>query len=134
MKKFEIGGLLIRLTLGIIFFAHGLAKFQGGIENIAGWFSSIGLPGSFAYVVAIIELIGGILLILGFGTRIVSVLIALLMIGAIFKGKLAAGLLGNAQGAGYELDLALLAMALYLVISGNGVLSLEKVFKKEEQY
>jgi uncharacterized membrane protein YphA (DoxX/SURF4 family) len=133
-QKHEIGGLLIRVTLGIIFFAHGLAKFQGGIENVAGWFGSIGLPGSLAYAVAVIELVGGILLVVGAGTRIVSALMAVLMIGATVKVKLAAGLLGNGQMSGYELDLALLAMALYLVIAGSKLYALEKMFKKENDY
>ena len=47
MKNFEIGALVLRVVLGITFFIHGLAKFQGGIENTVGWFASIGLPGVF---------------------------------------------------------------------------------------
>ena len=39
-----IGNLIIRIVLGVTFFAHGLAKFQSGIDNVAGWFTSIGLP------------------------------------------------------------------------------------------
>ena len=52
-NKLEIGALVLRVVLGITFFIHGLVKFrQGGIENIVGWFASIGLPGALAYVVA----------------------------------------------------------------------------------
>ena len=58
-NKLEISTLILRLILGITFFVHGYAKFTGGIENTVGWFSSIGLPGSLAYAVAIIELVGG---------------------------------------------------------------------------
>ena len=43
-----IGNLIIRIVLGVTFFAHGLAKFQSGIDNVAGWFTSIGLPGGLA--------------------------------------------------------------------------------------
>lgn len=86
--------------------SHGVAKFQGGIGNIAGWFQSIGIPGSMAYVVATIELVGGIALILGLGTRIVSAILAIILLIATFKVKLAVGFLGNGQMAGYELDLA----------------------------
>ena len=60
-------------------------KFQGGIGNTAGWFESIGIPGFLAYVVGTIELVGNIALILGLGTRIVSALLAVVMIGAILK-------------------------------------------------
>nr|WP_269521553.1 DoxX family protein [Bacillus sp. J33] len=134
MFKAELGALVLRLTLGIIFFIHGLVKFQGGIENIVGWFESIGLPGFMAFAVAGIELVGGIALIIGLGTRIVSALIGIIMIGATLKVKMAAGLLGNGQMAGYELDLAFLAMAIYLAINGSKFLSVDPlIFKNDSQ-
>lgn len=127
----EIGAFILRVTLGALFLIHGITKFQGGIENIVGWFESIGLPGFMAYGVALIEVIGGIALIIGLGTRIVSILFALLMIGATLKVKLAVGLLGNGQMAGYELDLAFMVMALYLAINGSSLLSLgQLIFHK----
>jgi putative oxidoreductase len=128
ITKYEVGALILRLVLGITFFIHGLAKFQGGIGNIAGWFGSMGLPGFLAYAVAAIELVGGIALILGLGTRIISVLLVLVMLGAIIKVKLAVGFMGNGKMAGYELDLALLAMAVYLGINGSQLLSLQTLF------
>ena len=128
INKHEVGALILRLTLGILLFIHGLVKFQDGIENTVGWFTSIGIPGFMGYVVPFIELIGGIALIIGIGTRIVSLLIAIIMIGAILKVKLAVGLLGNGQMAGYELDLAFLAMAIYLTINGSKLLSIYQAF------
>ncbi|WP_066253126.1 DoxX family protein [Neobacillus drentensis] len=127
MLKNEIGALILRVTLGAIFFIHGVVKFQGGIENTAGWFESLGLPGATAYGVALLEIIGGILLIIGLATRLVAALFALLMIGATVKVKLAIGFLGNGQMAGYELDLAFLAIAVYLVINGSKLFSLNKL-------
>lgn len=132
-NKYEIGALILRVVLGITFFVHGLVKFQGGIENTAGWFTSIGLPGFLATVVAVIELAGGIALVLGLFSRFVSALFLLLMAGAIIKVKMAGGFLGNGQGAGYELDLALLAMAAAITITGSKLLALDKVvFKSKE--
>jgi uncharacterized membrane protein YphA (DoxX/SURF4 family) len=128
MLKNEIGALILRVTLGAIFFIHGVVKFQGGIENTAGWFESLGLPGATAYGVALLEIIGGILLIIGLATRLVAALFALLMIGATVKVKLAIGFLGNGQMAGYELDLAFLAIAVYLVINGSKLFSFSKLF------
>ena len=130
--KREVGALIIRVVLGVIFFIHGLVKFQDGIENTVGWFSSIGLPGFLAYGVATIELVGGILLIIGLGTKIISLLLAILMIGATLKVKLAIGFLGNGQMAGYEFDLALLAMALYLAIAGSKWLSVSNLFSNNK--
>ena len=132
LLKNEIGALILRVTLGALFLAHGVVKFQGGIENIEGWFSSIGLPGFMAYGVALLEIIGGIALIIGLGTKIVAALFALLMVGAILKVKLSVGLLGNGQMAGYELDLGFLAMAVYLVISGSKLLSIDQIFSKKD--
>jgi uncharacterized membrane protein YphA (DoxX/SURF4 family) len=133
MFKNELGALILRVTLGVLFFIHGLVKFQGGIENIVGWFDSIGLPGFMAYGVALFEMIGGIALIIGLATRLISALFGLLMIGATLKVKLSVGLLGNGQMAGYELDLALLAMAVYLVINGSKMFSVvQLIFKKDQ--
>ncbi|BCD21851.1 hypothetical protein BC30090_0748 [Bacillus cereus] len=128
-----IGNLIIRIVLGVTFFAHGLAKFQSGIDNVAGWFTSIGLPGGLAYGVATVELVGGILLIIGLGVRYVGLLFALILAGAIVKVNGAAGLLGDGKNPGYELDLALLSMGAYLfVVKAEGYVDRfikEKVMK-----
>jgi putative oxidoreductase len=131
MNKLGLSTLLLRIVLGISFFVHGLVKFQGGIGNIVGWFESIGIPGFLAYVVGAVELVGGIALILGLGTRIVSALLTLVMLGAILKAKLAIGFLGTAEMAGYELDLAFLVIALFLAVNGSKLWSVdEAVFNK----
>jgi putative oxidoreductase len=130
-KKYEVGALILRLVLGISFFIHGLSKFQGGIGNIVGFFESVGIPGFMAYVVAIIELVGGIAMILGLGTRIVAVLFVFVMVGAIITVKAAVGFMGNGQMAGYELDLAFLAISLYLAINGSKLYSLDSLFGKK---
>jgi putative oxidoreductase len=130
MNKYEASTLILRVILGVTFFIHGLVKFQGGIENIVGWFGSIGLPGFMAYGVASIELVGGLALVIGLFSRIVSGLFALLMIGAIVKVKLAIGFLGNGQMAGYELDLAFLAMAVFIAINGTKVFALDQIIFK----
>ncbi|MBT2698951.1 DoxX family protein [Bacillus sp. ISL-40] len=132
LVKNEIGALILRVTLGALFLIHGIVKFQGGIENIVGWFESIGLPGFMAYGVALVEIVGGVALIIGLATRLVSALLGLLMIGAILKVKLSVGLLGNGQMAGYELDLAFLAMAVYLAFNGSKLLSVSgMIFQKD---
>jgi uncharacterized membrane protein YphA (DoxX/SURF4 family) len=130
-NKFEVSTLILRVILGISFFIHGLTKFQDGIGNTVGWFDSIGLPGGLAYVVAVIELVGGLLLIIGLGTRIVSALLFFVMLGAMIKVKLAVGFLGNGQMAGYELDLAFLAMAVVIAINGSKMFAVDQlIFNK----
>ncbi|MET3321641.1 UNVERIFIED_ORG: putative membrane protein YphA (DoxX/SURF4 family) [Peribacillus simplex] len=132
MNRNEAGQVFLRIILGLTFFIHGVSKFQGGIGNTAGFFDSLGIPGFIAYVVAFIELVGGLAVIVGFGTRIVSILFVVIMLGAIFTAKLPAGFLGNGQTAGYELDLALLAMSVYLACANRSLFSLDnKLFNKE---
>jgi len=133
MNRNDAGAVVLRVILGLTFFIHGVSKFQGGIGNTVGFFESLGILGFSAYVVAIIELIGGIMLILGIGTRIVSGLFVVIMLGAIFTVKLSAGFLGDGQMAGYELELALLAMAIFLAIANSTSFSLgNKFFRSEE--
>ena len=60
-------------------------------------------------------------------------MIELLMMGATLKVKLAVGFLGNGEMAGYELDLALLAMAVFIAINGSKMLALDQVVFKEKR-
>ena len=121
----EIGTLLLRIVLGLVFLANGFTKFQGGIGNTAGWFESIGIPGFLAYAVGTIELVGGIALILGIGTRVVSLLLGIIMLGAIFTVNLSAGFLN-----GYVFDLVLLVIAVHMVLNGSRTFSLGQVIFK----
>ena len=127
-NKNEVGKLLLRIVLGLVFLANGFTKFQGGIGNTAGWFESIGIPGFLAYAVGTIEFVGGIAIILGLGTRIVSLLFGIIMVGAIFTVNLPAGFLN-----GYVFDLVLLVLAVHIVLNGSKLLSLDHlIFKGNE--
>lgn len=130
MNKQEIGTFLLRVMLGISFFLHGLSKFKGGLDNTSGWFQSMGIPGFMAYVVGMIELVGGIALIIGLGTRIISALLVFIMAGAIVYVKFPAGFMGNGEGSGYELDLVLMIIALHLVLNGSRFLSIDSRLPK----
>jgi uncharacterized membrane protein YphA (DoxX/SURF4 family) len=121
---------IMRVLLGILFMAHGISKFQMGLGNTAGWFGSIGIPEFMAYIVAFLELIGGIALIIGVATRYFSIGFILLLIGAIVTVKLPVGLLGNSQMAGYELDLALLVLAGYFAIANERGFGLDQLLFK----
>lgn len=131
MTKTAIVSIIMRVVLGIIFIFHGIAKFQMGLGNVDAWFSSIGIPGFLAYVVATLELVGGIMLIAGLFTRYVSVLFVVLLLGAIFTAKLSAGLLGNGQAAGYELDLGFLLISLYLAVADKSPVSVDSLIMRK---
>lgn len=127
-NRFEWSALILRIVAGITFLIHGIGKFQMGLDNVAGFFGTMGLPAFLAYLVAFLELVGGAALILGVGTRIFAAVLAVVMVGAIFKAKLAAGFMGGANGAGYELELALFAILLSLAVSGSSLYSLDGAF------
>lgn len=132
MSKQLIVSTIMRVVLGILFLAHGISKLQMGLGNVEGWFTSLGIPGFLGYVVAIIELVGGVLLIVGLFTRYVSTILAVILLGAIFTVKIPVGLLGNNEMAGYELDLSFIMIAIYLIVSERSPLSLDNVvFKKQ---
>ncbi|WP_019119751.1 DoxX family protein [Brevibacillus massiliensis] len=126
-RREDIGLLLLRVVLGLVFLVHGWAKFQGGIEKTVGFFATLGLPGFLAYVVAVIELVGGLLMILGLGTRVISALFALVMLGAILTAKLSAGFLG-----GYELDFMLLAASVCLLLAGSTMWACDSLFRRKK--
>ncbi|MGB7999925.1 MAG: DoxX family protein [Anaerobacillus sp.] len=127
MKTYpHLGLLTIRLVVGVLFFAHGFLKFSEGIANTVAFFETIGLSGFLAYVVGIIELTGGVLMVFGLGTRVISVLFSMILIGALLLVKRSTGMLG-----GYELDIAFLAMSVSLFLSGGGTYSLATYMVKK---
>jgi putative oxidoreductase len=124
--KPDTGLLLLRLSVGVIFLVHGVLKLQD-MAGTAGFFWAIGIPAPevMSWVVALVESVGGALLILGLWTGLASILLSCVMIVAILKVKWAMGFVG-----GYEFDLALLAGNLSLLFSGAGKYSLDAKIKR----
>lgn len=131
----SFGLLILRLALGVIFFAHGAQKVMGwwgghGIEGFSPHVISMGMPVFMAYVAAYAELIGGAAVVFGFLTRLAALSLAGVMGVAIWKVHGANGLFLNVmcapdKGHGFEYALALLAMALCLIFTGAGKISLD---------
>lgn len=118
--------LLLRLVVGIVFAVHGGQKlFMMGFDGVAGFFGSLGipLPMAAAVVVTLLELLGGLALILGIGTRYVAALLVLDMLVAMATVHLPNGFF--VSDGGYELVLLLAAGALYFALAGPGWLSLD---------
>ncbi len=95
---------VLRIFLGIIFLIAGYSKFfVMGVGGFTGMLSGLGIPlaGFFAALVAIIELLGGIALILGVAPRITSCLLAIIMLVAIFTVHLSNGWAPNSGGVAY---------------------------------
>lgn len=130
MTKQQWASLIVRVVFGFMFFYHGVVKFQGGIEYIVGYFESLGLMGGLAYVIAIVELVGGLLLILGLGTRIIGAIFGIIMIGAIFTAKLSLGLFGDGTYAGYELEVVYVALGIYFMLADRSPISVDAKLAK----
>ncbi|WP_245989394.1 DoxX family protein [Ureibacillus thermophilus] len=130
MKQSEIGGFILRIALGATFIIHGLAKLQEGIATVIERFANYDLPYPelLAYGVTGLEIIGGIFLIIGFSIRLFAFLFMLLMAGAIATVKYSTGFLH-----GYELDVALMAMAAYLFFASNRFLALDNFISEGKQ-
>lgn len=128
---------VVRVVLGIIFFAHGAQKVLGwfggnGLPGTTAYFVSTGLPLSIAYLVCFFEFLGGISLILGLLTRLGALAIVVVMISAIVKVHAANGFFLNWQltpgkGHGYEANLAFAAMGVACLIAGGGALALDRL-------
>ncbi|MDW0121259.1 MAG: DoxX family protein [Nitrososphaeraceae archaeon] len=120
------GPLPIRILAGILFIAHGLPKFEN-IGGTQGFFGSVGIPPELAIPIGLLEVIGGIFLLVGVVTRITAILFIIEMIGATLIVKLSDGFVG-----GYELELLLVAVGTSLLLTGPGRISVEwDVLKRE---
>ena len=76
----QYGIALLRLALGAMLLAHGLLKvLVFTLPRTATFFDFVGFPGALAYLVATAEILGGIALVLGFHTRLVSALAVVLL-------------------------------------------------------
>jgi putative oxidoreductase len=119
--------LVLRVVLGGLFIWHGIDKFDAGISMVEEMFTMWGVPapGLAAPLVAIIEIVGGIALVLGLATRIAATLLSVVMIGALIYVKQDLGIISSGPMPGAELDLALLAGLIALVVLGPGRFSLD---------
>jgi putative oxidoreductase len=118
-----VGLLVLRLVLGLIFFSHGYPKLAHSSTGMQGFFVQHGLPAYFVYVAGVLEVFGGILLVLGLFTRGAALLLAIEMGVAIWKVHSAGGIYAVHD---YEFPLAMLAGSFALATVGAGSLSLDQ--------
>lgn len=114
----NLGLLLLRLSIGSIFLVHGYQKLAD-IEGTTKFMDSLGVPmaNAAAWLVGLVEFVGGGLIILGLFTCLASALLAIVMLVAIFTAHADAGLTGP---GGKELPVALLGGLLALMGAGSG--------------
>jgi putative oxidoreductase len=126
--------LPLRLALGAVFVAHGAQKVFGvwggpGLAQFAAGQAPLGLTPGWLWMgaAAVVELVGGALVLTGLMTRLGALLIVPVMLVAMFGVHWAGGFfITNKPMPGVEYTVALVGMALALLISGGGRLSLDE--------
>lgn len=128
---------IVRIVLGLIFFAHGAQKMLGwyggpGLAKSMRTFTEdLHLPSTLAFLVIAGEFLGGIGLIVGLFSRIAALVIAVTMLGAIatvhFRFGLFLNWFGSQQGHGIEYHLLAIALALVVVVKGAGAFSADRI-------
>jgi putative oxidoreductase len=129
-RQSDVGLAILRIIGGVTFFAHGYQKvFTFGFGGVTGFFGQMGvpMPGLMGPAVAILELVGGLALILGLFTRLFGFLLACDMLGAILLVKAKGGFFSP---NGMEFELALCAIAATLAVLGSGGFSADNALAR----
>lgn len=118
------GAFLLRLSLGAMWVSHALLKFSVfSIAGFAGFLESQGLPAFMAWPVFLMEITGGLLIILGIHARQVALLLLPILLVAGWT-HLPNGWVFTNAGGGYEYPLFLIASSLAVALLGEGALAL----------
>jgi putative oxidoreductase len=121
----SLGLTVLRVVLGVVFIAHGAQKFAQGLSEVSQGFAGMGVPLAevAAPLVAGIELVGGVLLVLGIASRAVAVLLAVDMVVAGALAHLPNGFFS--QDGGIEYVLVLAAGSIAVALTGPGRYSVD---------
>lgn len=119
-----IAALMLRLSLGTLFIAHALLKyFVFTLPGTAQFFESLGLPGVLGYATFAVELVGGILLILGVRTRAVALILVPVLLGATWAHA-GNGWLFTSPNGGWEYPAFWTVALVIQALLGDGALAL----------
>lgn len=120
----QIGALVLRLALGVMFLAHGALKiFVFTLPGTAAFFAAQGFPGWTAYPVVAAELAAGVLLILGVQVRLVSLATLPILVGALTV-HIGNGWVFSAPNGGWEYPAFLIVLVIVQALLGEGAYAL----------
>ena len=128
--------LIARLTLAIVFFAHGAQKVFGwfggpGFRGAIQYFAGLHIPAVFAVLAIAAEFLGSLGLFVGLGTRLAALGLAVNMAVAVITVHAANGFFMNwhneQPGEGIEYHLLVMGLCLILMIAGGGVFSFHRL-------
>lgn len=141
--KENTAATVLRILLGLIIFPHGAQKLLGwfggfGFSGTMNFFTgTVHLPWIIGFLVIMIEFFGSLMLIAGIATRFVALLLIINFTGVIMTSHLSNGFfinwLGNQKGEGYEYHLLIIGMAVSLLISGAGKLSVDRLLVRNNE-
>jgi len=118
--------LVLRVSLGVMFVAHGLLKaIVFTLPGTANFFESVGVPGFLAYIVTPFEVVAGALLILGVQTRVVALASVPLLLGAALV-HFGNGWLFSSANGGWEYPVFLIVLAIVQALLGDGAYALKR--------
>jgi putative oxidoreductase len=125
----DIPLLFMRLVLAYGFWGPAMMKWKN-MDGIIDWFSGMGMPFPTvnAYLSASTEVAGSVLLLIGLGTRLISIPLMIVMLVAIFTVHISHGFEAGANG--FEIPLYYLIMLFTLLVYGPGRYSLEGLLRK----
>ena len=122
--RISAAALVLRLALGTMFVAHALLKILVfTLPGTVAFFESVGLPGGLAYVTVAVELVGGVLLILGVYTRIVAAALIPVLLGALWVHA-GNGWVFTEPNGGWEYPAFLAVVTFVQVLLGGGAYAL----------
>lgn len=125
--------LLLRVSLGILFIAHGLLKvFVFTLPGTAQFFSSVGLPGFMAYPVAFLEVFGGVALLAGFYSRWVAIALFPILLVATLHVHWANGWLFSNENGGWEFPALFGIATVVQFLLGDGPYSLSTRLRQRQ--
>lgn len=119
------GAFVLRIGLGTMWMTHALLKwFVFTIPGFATWLGTQGLPAAFAWPVFILELVGGLAMVLGIYGRYVALLLMPIMMVAAWT-HIPNGWVFSNQGGGWEYPVFLLIGSLAYGLIGDGAFALK---------
>ena len=119
--------LALRLALGGMFIAHALLKlFVFTLPGTAQFFQSLGLPGVLGYATFAAELVGGLLILIGWHSRWISLALVPVLLGAAWAHS-GNGWLFSAANGGWEYPVFLAVTALAQSLLGDGALAVSSI-------
>lgn len=123
--------LLLRVSLGLLFLAHGLLKvLVFTLPGTAQYLESIGLPGFTAYLAAPAEIIGGLMLIAGVYTRWVAIALFPILLVATVKVHGGNGWLFTNPNGGWEFPALFSVATIVQFLLGDGAYALSSRWRR----